>query len=241
MTGSLKGRKVVVTRTAEQAEDLVELLEAAGAVPVVVPLISIVALEVDMPDLSDFDWVVVTSTNAAEHAAKYLSASRASVAAVGETTAAALQEHGVQVSLVPAVQSAAGLLAELADRSTIGSGGRVLVVQAAGAEPTLADGLRAFPGVTVEVIAPYRTVPAPVSAGQQLSALAADAVLFASGSAARAWVNVFGETTPPIVIAIGPQTAVAATAAGLKVTAIAADHSLSGMVSALERELSSNR
>lgn len=232
---SLAGRRVVVTRAAAQAQDLVTLLEAAGAIPVVVPLIEIVAVDSELAtlsdlDLSDFDWVVVTSPNGA----KYLSPSPAKVAAVGQATAEVLRQGGVAVDLIPTVQSAQGLLAEFKGSGT------VLLIQAADADPALATGLRER-GLAVTVIAPYRAVPAKISAAQQLRVLSADAVLFASGSAARAWVNAFSDASPPIVIAIGPQTAAAATRAGLKVTAIAADHSLSGMVSALERELSSNR
>ena len=73
-----------------------------------------------------------------------------------------------------------------------------------------------------------------------MAALSADAVLFASGSAARAWVDVFGDTTPPIVVAMGPRTAAAVTDAGLKVSLVAADHSLPGMVASLEQHLSRN-
>jgi uroporphyrinogen-III synthase len=67
--------------------------------------------------------------------------------------------------------------------------------------------------------------------------LAADAVLFASGSAVRAWVAAFGTSTPPLVVAIGPQTASAAQLVGLKVDLIAADHSLQGLVNSLEHHL----
>jgi uroporphyrinogen-III synthase len=110
--------------------------------------------------------------------------------------------------------------------------GTVLVVQAGGATPELAEGLTTL-GWTVTIVAPYLTVPARPTAQQQLAALAADALLFAAGSAAKAWVQVFGDTTPPVVVAMGPQTAAAATAAGLKVTVVAADHSLEGLVAAL--------
>jgi uroporphyrinogen-III synthase len=148
----------------------------------------------------------------------------ASVAAIGNATATAL---GVPVHLLPARQNAAGLLAAF----PVGEG-TVLVVQAAGAAPELAEGLATL-GWTVTVVAPYLTVPARPTREQQFAALAADAVLFAAGSAAKAWVQVFGDTTPPVVVAMGPQTAAAATAAGLKVTLVAADHSLDGLVAAL--------
>jgi uroporphyrinogen-III synthase len=112
----------------------------------------------------------------------------------------------------------------------------VLVVQAAGAEPTLVEGLRAI-GAAVQVIAPYRSVAVRPDARTQLRALSADAVLFASGSAARAWVATFGITTPPLAVAIGPQTAAAAERIGLKIDLEAADHSLAGMVDVLIQHL----
>jgi uroporphyrinogen-III synthase len=52
------------------------------------------------------------------------------------------------------------------------------------------------------------------------------------------WVVAFGAVAPPEVVAIGPQTAAAAERAGLKVSSIAADHSLAGLVEALEERFS---
>ena len=185
--------------------------------------------------VADFDWLVVTSPNGAQHyLAAHGAAAPANVAAVGAATQAALEAGGVQVALVPRQQRAAGVLAEFPRGP-----GRVLVVQAAAAAPELAEGLAAA-GWQVTTVAPYRSLPAHPTAGQQLAALSADAVLFASGSAARAWVQVFGLTTPPLVVAIGPSTAAAAEVAGLKVALIAADHSLPGMVTALEHHLAGN-
>ena len=236
-TAALHGRRVVVTRSSTQSGSLAGLLEAAGAVPVVVPLIDQVVEPVDAERLAtlrpgDFDWLVVTSPNGAQ---AYLAAHAAGppgVAAVGATTAAALAEGGITATLVPQRQSAAGLLAEFPTGS-----GSVLLVQAAGAEPTMADGLRAA-GWQVTVVAPYRTTPARPSAALQLAALSADAVLFASGSAASAWVQVFGTSTPPVVVVIGPQTAAAAAAVDLKISLVATDHSLQGLVDALASVLS---
>ncbi|CAN5549419.1 hypothetical protein BH10ACT2_BH10ACT2_13320 [soil metagenome] len=249
MTSALAGRRIVVTRAAEQANDLAELLQEVGAVPVVIPLIEIVTDVTEVARLADladrtggafanFDWLIVTSPNGAQHVVDVVNAVNrpleCRVGAIGATTAQVLRAGGLEVALVPAVQSAVGLLAEMAPA------GSVLLVQGANAEATLADGLRER-GSAVTVVAPYSTSPRRVSAGQQLAALAADAVLFVSGSAARAWVDVFGDSTPPVVVAIGPRTAAVVTDAGLKVSIVAADHSLTGMVAALERHLSSQR
>lgn len=232
----LAGRRVVVTRAAGQADDLAALLTAAGAVPVVTPLITIDTDQQESArlaalDPSSFEWLVVTSPNGARAVLDGLRTVPAQVAAVGTATAAALAAGGVQVTLVPAAQSAAGLLAEFPPGP-----GRALLVQAAGAEATLSAGLTDV-GWQVTVVAPYRSVPVRPLSGAHLAALSADAVLFTSGSAARAWVAVFGSTTPPVVVAIGPRTAVAAGHAGLKVDVVATDHSLPGVVAALERHL----
>ncbi len=236
---ALAGRRVVVTRAPEQAGDLVSLLEAAGATAVVVPLIEIVsqpaACEVLAAlDPADFDWLVVTSPNGARAYLDAHSTAPSNVAAVGATTAAALTGGRLSVTLVPTDQRAVGLLADFPAGS-----GRVLLVQAVDAETTMVTGLQ-LAGWQVTAVSPYHSAPVHPTAGQQLAALSADAVLFASGSAARAWVAVFGQTTPPIVVAIGPQTAANVEQAGLKVSLIAADHSLPGLVSALESHLTGN-
>jgi uroporphyrinogen-III synthase len=125
------------------------------------------------------------------------------------------------------VQSAEGLLAEFPSGP-----GTVLVVQAVDAAPDLVDGLTAR-GFTVTATMPYRSVPANPAPSARAAALEANAVLFASGSAARGWVQVFGTATPPVVIAIGDKTASAAADTGISVTAVASDHSLAGLVATL--------
>jgi uroporphyrinogen-III synthase len=243
---ALAGRRVVVTRPEEQAGPLVDLLAAAGAMPIVVPLIEIVDEPAALDalggiDITGFEWVITTSPNAARRLLDVhrgvlgdarRDVARPALAAIGTATARVLGA----CQLVPEDQRAEGLLAALPPRRDGGSGS-VLVVQAGGAARTLVEGLRAG-GWDVVVNAPYRSVAAHPSAREQLAALAADAVLFASGSAAHAWVAVFGTTTPPITVAIGPQTAAAARASGLEVTAIAQEHSLDGLVAELSRVLS---
>lgn len=229
----LHGRRVVVTRAAAQAAPLVALLEAVGAVAVVVPLIEVVDESSEMSrlatlDLAMFDWVIATSPNGAERLTVGLagtSSPHPRRAAVGSATAQALGG----CDLVAVQQSATGLLAQMP-----ASPGRVLVVQAVDAAPTLVDGLVAA-GARVEVVTPYRSLAVRPDARLQLRALSADAVLFASGSAARAWVEVFGVATPPLTVAIGPQTAADATRLGLKIDLVAADHSLSGLVDVLNQ------
>lgn len=225
----LAGLTVVVVRPAEQAAPVVTALEAEGATAVVVPLVRIVDVEPArladaLAGLTERDWVVVTSPNGADRLAPVLAGCPARVAAVGTATAQRLP----RVDLVPRMQRAAGLLAELPAPFP---GARAVVVQSADAHPTLVDGLRERGWIVVPV-ASHRTIPIVPSAADRSRAVRADALLLTAGSQARAWVDVFGGTAPAVVV-IGEQTARDAIDAGLKVDTIAADHSITGTVEAL--------
>jgi uroporphyrinogen-III synthase len=231
---SLAGRTVVITRGADQAEDTSQLVTDFGGTPIVVPLIEIVDDPAGMAELASLnlagvDWIIVTSPNGARRVSPLVAAESPTprIAAIGSATAEILP----RCDLVAETQSATGLL-QAFPRGT----GRVVVIQAIDAERTLVDGLVEL-GWHAHSIKPFRAQPVQVSAEQRRAALAADAVLFASGSAARAWVEVIGRTTPPVVVAIGPQTAAVAERAGLKVTATSADHSMYGMLVCLEMYL----
>lgn len=233
----LAGRRVVMTRPIERAGALAGMLRDAGAEVIELPLITIaepadggVELREALADVSRYDWLVVTSPSGATRVAAAVSSPRPSgprVAAVGTGTAAALR---TAVDLVPQRQVAEGLL------EVFPSGpGRVLLAQAEAARPVLAEGLRAK-GWEVDAVVAYRTLETPPA--DPTEALGADAVVFASGSQARAWRNTIGTRTPPVVVTIGPVSAAAAADAGLQVTAVADDHSLDGLVKALAQALS---
>ena len=239
MNEPLNGRRIVVTRAAEQAEPLAARLRALGAEPVVVPLIEIVPprdggaqLAAALGQLAGYDWLVVTSPNGAAAVRDALLAlpddGRPRVAAVGNATSQAL---GAPADLLPSEQLADSLVNVFPNGT-----GSVLVAQAEDAGPAVGTGI-AGKGWHVEVVAAYRTVPVVPSAGVLLGVLSADAVLFASGSAARAWTKVFGTQTPPVAVAIGPATAQVARELGLKIDAVAADHSLDGLVGELLAQL----
>ena len=240
----LFGRRVVVTRSAAQADGLSGRLVAAGALPVEVPVVDVaapadggVALAAAAARLGDWDWVAFASPNAVERLADHVRDGRAfgaaGVAAVGPGTADALRRRlGIVADVVAERSVAEGLV----DAMPPGPG-RVLVPRAAEGRPALADGLRAR-GFVVDEVEAYRSVAVTPPPDAVAAAAGADAIAFASGSTVRAWVSAVGvPSTPPVIACIGPTTAEAATAAGLHVTAVADPHTLDGLVDALRSAL----
>lgn len=236
---------MLVTR--ERPGELAEMLTARGATVIHVPLVAVTdpgdggaALRDALFDLHGFDWLVVSSAAGAERVGAAAAAvPGVRLAAVGTATARELEScAGRPVDLVPAVQRADALVAAFVEREP--SPRRVLIAQADIAAPTLADGLRAA-GHEVTVATAYRTVAPEVDRSAEVAVAGADALLFASGSAVESWCRRFGTAAPPVVVAIGPTTAAVADRFGLKLSAVATDHSLDGLVTELERVVAGPR
>ena len=233
----LRGRTIVTTR--DQPGALDALLVQLGADVVHMPLIEIgeapdggAALADTLARIDTFDWVVVTSRHGAERVADAVRVSSIRLATVGTATANVLAERsGRPVDLVPGVQRATALVEAFPDGPW-----SVLVAQADRAADTVVAGLRGR-GCDVVVGTAYSTRLRMPSDAEIATALGADAVAFASGSAIDAWVEAIGTRTPPIVCVIGPTTEAAATRSGLKVTTVAADHTVQGLAHALTERL----
>ncbi len=229
----LAGRRVVVTRPREHAGQLVAGLERLGAEVSVVPLIAVAPLDDggELPRLvehGDHDWIVFTSTNAVRAVGSVVSQVRARVAAVGPATAAAVRALGVEPAFVPDRFASA----EIADGLEPLAGARVLLPQSEIAEPSFADGLRAR-GATVDVVDAYRTLEREPTTSELAELDRADAILLASGSAARSLAAAAGPGEGTLLVCIGPSTAEAARAAGLEIDLVAEDATGQGMIQAL--------
>jgi uroporphyrinogen-III synthase len=239
----LHGRRVVTTR--DEPGELDRLLAAAGADVVHVPLIEIAdpldggaELQAVLQVLDDVDWVVVTSHHGSTRVGAALARHpHVRTAAVGTRSAAELERlAGRPVDVVPARQTASDLL-EAMPRE--GNGQVVVVANADRADPALAVGLSGL-GYRVRPVVAYRTLARRPSAEERSAAVSADAVAFASGSAAQAWHDAIGTETPSVVVAIGPTTAGAARACGLDVTHVAEEHSVEGLVEAVTAALATS-
>jgi uroporphyrinogen III methyltransferase/synthase len=236
----LFGWRVLVPRTKDQAGHLSAQLRVFGAVPVEVPTISVepprtpqqMERAIEGIEAGRYQWIAFTSVNAVRAIrerlegrgldARHLAGLR--IAAIGETTAAALREFGVRADLVPAPesQSSAGLLEVWPERDPeLDPIGRVFLPRADIATEQLVAGL-SEKGWEVDDITAYRTVraaPPPAHIREAIKTGGFDAVVFTSSSTVRNLVGIAGKPHATTVIAaIGPETAATATDHGLKVS-----------------------
>jgi uroporphyrinogen-III synthase len=231
VTGSLDGRRVVVTRAADQASKLADRLRELGATVVLAPTIRFEPVPFALP--VGLDWVVVTSPNGVAALADVpFVPGTARLAVVGPGTAAAAVAAGFTVSLVPARSMADSLV------ETFASGpGRVAVVQADIARPVVADGLRAK-GWDVTAVTAYRTLAVDTEPTVIDAIASADAITFTSGSTVRSFVMAYGvDHLPGTVISIGPVTTNACADLGISVTVTASEHNIDGLVAATVQSL----
>ncbi|MDQ6683044.1 MAG: hydroxymethylbilane synthase [Chloroflexota bacterium] len=243
-------RRVLVTRGAEQAHELLTELGRCGLAGIAVPTIAIEleAAEGELLEavrrLDTYSWVVLTSANGARAVLLVAAtvAARAAArgaggfssqesrprpmprwAAIGPTTRAALERAGIAVDHQPDRSSAAAMGATL----PIVPGDRVLLVRGDLAGAQLADALRAR-GAAVDDVVGYRTREAPESSRQLLRRALVDgpidAVVFSSGSTVRGLLRLAAGDWPGVTslpaICIGPQTAELARRAGFSSVAI---------------------
>lgn len=239
----LAGWKVLVPRGGPWGDRVAAALRAKGASPIVAPMINFAptddapALDAALTQLAAgaFDWVTLTSATTVDVLSSQSAVipSTTRVAAVGETTAAALAAAGYPVDLVPSEEnSARGLLEEWTDATKGVIPLRVLTLRSEIAKPLLTEGLRRI-GHDVHSVVAYRTVG--VAVDERVVSDVAEgrvhAILVTSGSVAQQVQLQLGpvpETT--LVACIGPQTAKDARAAGLRVDTIAAERSADALI-----------
>lgn len=251
----LFGKRVLVTRAREQAGRTAERLRERGADPVVVPTIDIrppsdPAPTVDaVTTLGSYGWVVFTSANGVERVGSELrrqgrdarAFGTAKIAAIGPGTAAALERLGLVADLVPSVHKGEDLAAELV--RVIGSSApRVLVARAERARDVVPDALRQV-GCTVDVVPVYKTCPPPQPLLDGLAALLEageiDAVTFTSSSTVEHLCDALEDRAAMLlartrVASIGPITTSTAQKRGVRVDVTAREHTIEGLVRALE-------
>ena len=241
-TKPLFGWRVLVPRTKDQAAPLIARLRTYGAHSDEVPTISVepprspLQMDKAIRGLVEgrYEWVAFTSVNAVravrekfeEYGLDARAFSGLKVATVGDVTARALRDWGIEPDLVPEhEQSAAGLAAEFPPYDDVLDPiNRVFLPRADIATETLAAGLVRL-GWEVEDVTAYRTVRAAPPAASVRDAIKTgkfDAVVFTSSSTVRNLVGIAGKPHPATILAaIGPQTAKTCEEHGLRVDVVA--------------------
>ena len=247
----LAGMRVLVTRARQQASALSGRLAELGAVPIEYPTIEIQPVEDAAPfeeaitSIERFSWIVFTSTNGVdafwERLKKFGRDARAlanaKICAIGPSTAAALEAHGLTADWLPRAFVTDSILEGFGQFDL--KGAQVLMARADIAPPMLADGLRAM-GAEVADVTAYRTVPSSESRQRLLSVLErfeVDAVTLTSSSTARNLVDGIDGRLDLLrgltIASIGPVTSGTARDLGLTIDVEAQIHTIDGLVQAL--------
>ncbi len=239
---ALQEKRIVITRALVQSEGLYRALRAAGAAPLLYPLIRIGPVE-DHAQLDDAlaqlragDWIFLTSQNAVPAIARRASAVRRDffsasadirLAAVGPASEKAAQAVGLKVRYVAKSNDGVSLANELGEQLR---GRRVLLPRSDVVNDTLPEAIRKLDGVALEAIA-YRTQRVPETQTQlseSITGRVVDAIVCFSPSAVDALLatpamkDVASVQNEIAFVAIGPVTANAFRRAGIANPLVAA-------------------
>ncbi len=247
-TKPLFGRRIVVTRTREQASDLSRRLADLGAEVIELPTIRIAdppdrrAFAAAVTHAHEYDWLVFTSPNgvrrffdaffAIHDDARCLG--RPQLAVIGEGTAAALRAYRFGVDLMPERFVAEALVEEFGRRSVENL--TILWVRAADARDTVGAGLTALGAIVDECIA-YQTLPGgpdATGAAERIAGGGADVITFTSSSTVDHYCAL-GLPWPAgcLAASIGPVTSATLRQHGIEPAIEAARHDIPGLVEAV--------
>ena len=242
----LTGWRVLVPRGGPWGDSVAASLRALGAVPVVAPLINFAptndqaSLDVALARLTagEYDWLTVTSATTVDvlFAHRTQIPRTTKIAAVGETTATALESVGYEVTLVPEKDNSAEGMAEqiIALES---QRRRILALRSEIAKPVLSKLLEEA-GHEVDGVVAYRTVGVPVTPTirRDVESGRINAILVTSGSVATQVREQFPEIPDETLLAaIGPRTAKDAAKAGLPIQIVADTQTVDALIEAVSR------
>lgn len=241
--GPLAGQRVVVTRARPDASSLASRLEALGAQVLEAPVIGIrgaadtgrLAAELS----SHPAWLVLTSRPAVHALVESLRSRDLDVralanirlAAIGQSTVAALAATGLRADFAPARPTSTALAAEL----PLTPGDRVVLALSSLADDTLEAGLANRGAVTTRITA-YENVPESLTDQQRRDVLESHVITFTSASTARNLQAALGDSylgPDTRLVSIGPRTSDAVRAAFGRVDHEAASPSVDALVDAV--------
>ena len=201
---ALKGKTIVVTRPAHQAQAFARLIKNAGGRPILFPAIEIRDLEDLGPfmrlidRLDEYDLAIFISPNAVERAMTLISARRKfphrlQVATVGGGSVRALERFGIAGVVAPQGRPDSEALLELPAFAAV-SGRRVVIFRGQGGRELLGEALSAC-GAVVEYAECYRRVKPELDAAPLLQAWSGkgiDAITVTSSEGLRNFAEMLG-------------------------------------------------
>jgi uroporphyrinogen-III synthase len=250
----LAGGRVLVGRARHQAGALSAELRKLGATVLEIPFIEIrkprsfKPLDTALRNLSDYDWLILTSANGVEAMWARLTKLRVKdlgrlrVAAIGPATKKAIEQRGIKVDVVPKEYIAESVVRSLRRRV---KGKRVLLVRAKVARDVIPNELRKA-GAHVEVVEAYETVIPKSSRIRLCAALknpkrSPHVITFTSSSTVRNFVELLGKPRAGFdnvqLASIGPVTSSTLRDLGLRVDIEAGEFTIPGLVAAIVRVL----
>jgi uroporphyrinogen III methyltransferase/synthase len=253
----LFGKRVLVTRSREQALELIEQLEDLGAEAIEAPSTRIApppdftALDAACAQAGHFDWIVFTSATgvdafvrrllAGPHDVRRLSGPR--ICAIGPATADRLARVGIKADLQPVEFRAEAIIDAMRTHGPLNRA-RVLLPRADGAREVIAEELRRT-GAELTEVAAYRALLQHPQADAEhdiyklLLEGQIDTVLFTSASTVRAFARMLGEDQAvdllrsTVVACIGPVTADAAQRLGIQPRILPREYTIPALVQAV--------
>jgi uroporphyrinogen III methyltransferase / synthase len=251
----LHGISIGLTRAEGQLDSVIDEVLKLGGEPVPMPLIEIrppeswSELDAVLSRIETFDWLIFTSANGVrsflgrmwETARDARSLGASKLAAIGPSTAAALEKHQLRADVVPAPFRAEELAQALTPHV---KGKRVLWVRASRGRDVLPDALVAA-GAAFEQVVVYRNDDVeqlPDDARQRLQSGELDWIALSSPSIASNLARLIsaaglkqGDHLTRLA-AISPVTASAAKECGLEVAAVADEFTWAGLLDAIIRQ-----
>ena len=259
-TKPLFGKRIMVTRTREQAGEFSQALHRHGAEPVEFPVIEVVPPDSWEPvdraieDIEGYDWLIFTSVNGVRffmdrlyslgHDIRDLKGLK--VCAIGPRTAEEVRSLGIRIDLIPEEFRAEGLIDALG-RDGIG-GRRFLLPRALKAREILPEEIRRLGG-SIDVVPVYKTVKPMQDRDRVIGLLESDeidVVTFTSSSTVKNFVEIIGRDEIKsllrgvVIASIGPITSKTAEGLGIHVDIEAEDYTIPGLIDAMVRYFSKN-
>ena len=249
----LSGKTVAITRSRDQAGDLARLFMDQGASIIEFPTIQVIPpkswadLDKALENISNFHWIIFSSTNAVKffmqrvrELGKGLSTFEGiKICAVGPKTAEALESFGLKVGLVPAEFKAEGVLTALGNKEV--KGRRFLIPRAKEAREIIPEGLKKL-GAEVTVATVYENVKPTADAARIINLFELkkiDIITFTSSSTVRNFVEILGQKGYKTLIqgaaiaCIGPTTGETAQEYGMPVDIMPKEHTIPALIDAI--------